>query len=213
MTDADSDRQDAPAARRNREAILAVLSEFLPRAGAALEIAGGTGQHVVAFAFAGASPEVTWQPSDPDPWARASIAAWTRSTGVGNVQPPADLDVTRADWHAALRQDFDLILCINLLHIVPWIACEGLMAGAARLLQPGGHLFLYGCFKRNRRHTADSNARFDRYLVSQDPEWGLRDLEAVVARAHAHGLTHARTVDMPANNLSVIFRQDRAPPH
>ncbi len=210
MADSDSRKLDAPAARRNREAILAVLTEFLPQAGAALEIAGGTGQHVVAFA--GARPDVAWQPNDPDPWARASIAAWTRSAGVGNVQPPADIDVTRADWHAALRQSFDLILCINLLHIVPWIACEGLMAGAARLLQPGGHLFLYGCFKRNRRHTAASNASFDRYLVSQDPEWGLRDLEAVVYRARAHGLTHARTVDMPANNLSVIFRRDRVPP-
>ncbi len=210
MTDSDSRRQDAPAARRNREAILAVLREFLPQAGAALEIAGGTGQHVVAFA--GANPDVTWQPSDPDPWARASIAAWTRSTGVGNVQPPADIDVGQADWHAALRQSFDLILCINLLHIVPWIACEGLMAGAAKLLNPGGHLFLYCCFKRNRRHTAESNASFDRFLLSQYPEWGVRDLEAVVARARAQGLTHARTVEMPANNLSVIFRQDRAPP-
>lgn len=210
MTDSDSDRQDAPAARRNRAAILAVLAEFLPQAGAALEIAGGTGQHVVAFA--GASPDVTWQPSDPDPWARASIAAWTGSAGVGNVRPPADVDVTQADWHAALGQSFDLILCINLLHIAPWIACEGLMAGAARLLKPGGHLFIYGCFKRNGRHTAASNERFDRFLVFQDPEWGVRDLEAVVACARAQGLTHARTVEMPSNNLSVIFRRDRAPP-
>jgi SAM-dependent methyltransferase len=210
MTGTDRHRQDAPAARRNRDAILAALSEFLPQAGAALEIAGGTGQHVVAFA--GASPDVTWQPSDPDPWARASIAAWTRSTGVGNVHPPADLDVTQADWHAALRQSFDLIVCINLLHVVPWVACEGLMAGAARLLKPGGHLFIYGCFKRNGRHMAESNERFDRFLVFQDPEWGVRDLEAVVACARAQGLTHARTVDMPANNLSVIFRRDQAPP-
>ena len=210
MTDSDSGRQDAPAARHNREAILAVLTEFVPKAGTALEIAGGTGQHVVAFA--GASPDVTWLPSDPDPWARASIAAWTRSAGLGNVHPPANLDVTEADWQATLRQTFDLIVCINLLHIAPWIACEGLMAGAARLLKPGGYLFIYGCFKRHGQHTAESNERFDRFLTSQDPRWGVRDLEEVIALAGIRRLRHARTVEMPANNLSVVFRQDRAPP-
>ena len=210
MTDSDSGRQDAPAARRNREAILAVLTEFLPQAGTALEIASGTGQHVVAFADA--NPNVTWLPSDPDPRVRASIAAWTRSAGVGNVRPPANIDVTKSEWHATVKQAFDLIVCINLLHIAPWIACEGLMAGAARLLKPDGHLFIYGCFKRHRQHSAESNERFDRFLTSQDPRWGVRDLEDVIAEAGIRGLRHARTVEMPANNLSVAFRQDRAPP-
>ena len=210
MTDSDSGRQDAPAARRNREAILAVLTEFLPQAGTALEIASGTGQHVVAFADA--NPNVTWLPSDPDPRVRASIAAWTRSAGVGNVRPPANIDVTKSEWHATVNQAFDLIVCFNLLHVAPWIACEGLMAGTARLLKPGGHLFIYGCFKRNGQHTAQSNERFDRLLTSQDPRCGVRDLEDVIAEAGIRGLRHARTVEMPANNHSVAFRQDRAPP-
>lgn len=203
-------RQDAPAARRNCGPILAVLTGFLPETGTALEIASGTGQHVVAFAAA--NPNLTWLPSDPDPLARASIAAWTGCSGLGNVCPPTDIDVTEPEWHAALRQTFDLIACINLLHIAPWSACEGLMAGAAKLLKPGGHLFVYGCFRRHGRHTAESNARFDRLLAWQDPRWGVRDLEAVVAEARSHGLRHVRTEEMPANNLSVVFRRERTSP-
>ncbi len=128
------------------------------------------------------------------------------------MKTPANIDVTEADWHATLRQAFDLIVCINLLHIAPWIACEGLMAGAARLLKPGGHLFIYGCFKRHGQHSAESNERFDRLLTSLDPRWGVRDLEDVIAEAGIRRLMHARTVEMPAKNLSVAFRQDRAPP-
>ncbi len=198
-------KHDAPAVRRNCEAILAVLTEFLPETGTVLEIASGTGQHVTAFA--GANPNVTWLPSDPDPRARSSIEAWVRSAGVGNVRPPANIDVTRSDWVASVPESVHLILCINLLQISPWTACEGLMAGAAKLLKPGGQLFIYGCFKRGGQHTAASNERFHESLVYRNPQWGVRDLEAVIACARVQGLVFEKIMEMPVNNLSVAFRQ------
>ena len=201
------DRHDAPSARRNLDVIVAVLREVLPPEGAALEIASGTGQHVVAFAQA--FPAMAWQPSDPDPQARASIAAWIGAARVGNVRAPVALDVAQAGWHADLGARFDAMLAINLLHIAPWSACEGLMAGAARLLGPRGLLYLYGAYKRDGRHTAPSNDAFDRSLCFRDPAWGVRDLEAVAACAEDNGLSLDRVIAMPANNFSVIFRRSR----
>jgi hypothetical protein len=197
-------RHYAPAAERNAGPILDVLGRHLPAAGVILEIGSGTGQHVIAFAVA--HPELTWQPSDPDPAARASIAAWTAAAGVSNVLPPLDLDVTAEDWARALAGAVQGIICINLLHIAPGAACAGLMAGAAALLASAAPLYLYGPFKQGGRHTAPSNATFDRYLRACDPAWGLRDLDAVVGCAADHGLELVEVVPMPANNLSVVLR-------
>ena len=202
-------KHDAPAARRNLEPILAVLRGVLPPAGTVLEIASGTGQHIVAFART--YPMLRWLPSDPDPRSRASIAAWIEATGVAGVDPPRDVDVTAADWPTVLGGPLDAILCINLLHISPWSACEGLIEGAARLLEPGAPLYLYGAFKREGRHTAPSNAEFDRSLRFRNPAWGVRDLEVVAACAEANGLSLDKVVEMPANNLSVVLRQRRSP--
>jgi hypothetical protein len=198
-------RQYAPAAERNAGPILDVLASHLPRTGTILEIGSGTGQHVIAFAAA--YPNLRWQPSDPDPAARASIAAWTAAADLANVSPPLDLDVTGEDWTRRLDPPLQSIVCINLLHIAPWATCAGLMAGAAALLEPRAAIYLYGPFKQGGRHTAPSNAQFDRYLRAYDPNWGVRDVEAVIETAGHHGLDPVDIVPMPANNLSIVLRR------
>jgi hypothetical protein len=198
-------RQYAPASARNTGPICETLGRYLPASGTLLEIGSGTGQHVVAFAAA--HPELIWQPSDPDPELRASIAAWTAAGGLANVRPPLDLDVTAERWERKLDGPLAGIVCINLVHIAPFAACAGLMAGAAALLEPAAPLYLYGPFKRGGTHTAPSNAAFDRILRAHDPAWGVRDLEAVADCAAVHGLHLVEAASMPANNLSVILRR------
>ena len=191
----------APAAERNKEPILTVLRHVLPRTGLALEIASGTGQHVVHFAQA--LPDLTWQPSDPDSELRASIRAWIAQTGVSNVRAPLDLDVCRQPWPIDAA---DAVVCINMIHIAPWTATTALMAGVSRLLPVSGVLLLYGPYRREGRHTAPSNEAFDRSLRSSNPDWGVRDLEAVAEAATSHGLALQDVIVMPANNLCVVFR-------
>ncbi len=196
------ERLIAPAAARNRDVILDVLRPLLPASGLVLEIASGTGEHVAHFAHA--TPHLTWQPSDPMPQARASIAAWAAEAGLATIRPPLALDASSPDWPLAQA---DAILCINMIHISPWEATQGLMRGAGALLPPGGRLFLYGPYRRAGVPTAPSNEAFDADLRRRDPRWGLRDLEAVAACAAAHGIALEQMVEMPANNLLVIFRQ------
>lgn len=200
--DARDAKRYAPATERNRVPIRDVLARVLPARGLALEIASGTGEHA-AF-FAREFPALDWQPSDPDAANRASIAAWRDAAGLANLRPPVPLDATAADWGVAAA---DAVLCINMIHIAPWAAAAGLAAGAGRLLPPGGLLFLYGPFKRGGRHTAPSNEAFDESLRRQNPDWGVRDLDAVAALAGEHGFALAETVAMPANNLSLVFRR------
>jgi hypothetical protein len=153
--------------------------------------------------FARALPALVFRPSDPDPENRASIAAWIAAEKLANVRPPVDLDTTAKKWPVATA---DAILCANMIHIAPWAACEGLIAGAARTLFPGGFLHLYGPFKRDGKHTAPSNAEFDASLKARNAEWGVRDLDAVEALARHAGFGAADVVRQPANNLSVFFR-------
>jgi SAM-dependent methyltransferase len=195
-------RRFAPAAARNRDPILAALRPRLPGAGLVLEVASGSGEH--AIHLAAALPALTFQPSDPDPGARASIDAWAAKAGLANIRPALALDAAAADWPAAAA---DAVVCINMIHIAPWAACEGLVRGAARLLPAGGPLILYGPYRRGGRHTAPSNAAFDADLRARDPAWGVRDLEAVAALAAAEGFGPPEAVEMPANNLTVIFRR------
>lgn len=193
-------RQSAPAADRNKGPILEVLERVLPETGLVVEIASGTGQHVVHFAKA--LPRLTWQPTEPDPRMRRSIAAWLAESGLSNVLEPLDLDVCRADWPV---ERADAVVCINMVHISPWRATEQLIAGCGRLLGRGGILFLYGPYRRAGRHTAPSNGAFDQSLRQRDPEWGVRDLETVVETAERHGLALSEVVEMPANNLSLVL--------
>jgi hypothetical protein len=193
----------APAVARNRDPILAVLRDVLPAAGIVLEIASGSGEHAVHFAAA--LPHLAWQPTDPDSEARGSIAAHAARAGLANLLPPLELDASAPVWPVTRA---DALVSINMIHIAPWRATQGLMAGAARLLSAGSPLYLYGPYREHGRHTAPSNAAFDASLQARNPAWGVRDLDAVVALAAEHGLTLQHTVAMPANNLSVIFRRN-----
>ena len=195
-------RQHAPAAERNREPIAAVLREVLPKRGFVLEVASGTGQHA-AF-FAGLFPHLDWLPSDPDPDALASIAAWREEAGANNLRPPILLDAESDPWPVARA---DAMLCVNMIHISPWTATLGLLRGAGALLPPGGPLILYGPYRRAGVPTAPSNEAFDRSLKSRDPEWGLRELEAVIAAAEKQGFAFDRLFEMPANNVTAVFRR------
>ena len=199
-------RRYAPAAARNREPIRAALEPYLPRQGLLLEIASGSGEHVVhlAAAAAAAGSALEFQPTDPDPDARASIDAWVLALGLDNVRPALALDASSSSWPVASA---DVILCINMIHIAPWQAAVGLIAGAGRVLGAQGTFFLYGPFRRDWQHTAPSNARFDADLRRQDPAWGVRDLEAVAALAAAAGFAPPIVESLPANNLAVIFRR------
>jgi SAM-dependent methyltransferase len=190
------------SADRNKGPILAVLERVLPASGLVLEIGSGTGQHVAHFARA--LPGLTWQPSDPDPEFRKSVAKWIAAERLANIQAPADLDVGSVPWPVSRA---DAVLSINMIHVAPWPATPALLDGASAILSGGGVLFLYGPYRRLGAHTAPSNAAFDASLRAQDPEWGLRDLEAVVELAGAAGFELAEVVEMPANNFSVVFRK------
>jgi hypothetical protein len=192
----------APATARNREPILAVLREVMPQRGTVLEIASGTGEHAVFFAAA--FPHLIWQPSDPNADARDSIAAHATLAKLNNLRPPLALDAAAPEWPVAAA---DAIICINMIHIAPWSAAEGLMAGAGRLKPEV--LFLYGPFRENGAHTAPSNEAFEGWLKAQDPAFGVRDLEDVTALAARSGYALDRRIAMPANNLSLIFRRNR----
>jgi hypothetical protein len=194
-------RRHAPAAERNREPILSVLRDRFPSRGIVLEIASGTGQHVAHFARA--LPALDWQPSELDPQAHGSIDAWT--VGLHNVRPAVTLDVTSPSWGLPV---YDAIFNANMIHIAPWEACVGILRGAREHLRAGGILALYGPFKVGGQHTAPSNASFDASLRQRDPQWGIRDLEAVASLADDHQLGLRERVEMPANNQMLIF--DRA---
>jgi Protein of unknown function (DUF938) len=196
------ERLYAPATERNREAILSVLKSVLPTHGKVLEIASGTGEHITFWAphF----PELTWQPSDPDPMHVASIASWMKQLPSANILSPLQLDVMNEAWGI---DAVDVILCINMIHIAPWEACLGLLRGAQSLLAKGGLLYLYGPFKQQGKHTAPSNESFDLSLRAQESSWGVRDLEEVIDVAQQHDLHFQQVIPMPANNLSVVFRR------
>lgn len=192
----------APATLRNREPILAALRRLLPGAGRVLEIAAGSGEHAVHFA--GALSHLVWQPSDPDPQALASIAAHRAAAGLPNLEAPLSLDACAPVWPI---ETAEAVIAINMIHIAPPEASEGLMAGAGRVLAPGGILFLYGPFVEDGVETAPSNRAFDADLRRRDPSWGLRDLGCVAETGRRHGLLLEERIVMPANNLGIVFRK------
>ena len=189
------------ASRRNRGPILEVLKRVLPVAGRVLEVGSGHGEHAVYFSAN--LPRLIWQTSDQAPESRAVLAARAEGDGPG-LPPPLDLDLASATWPVSTAA---AMVAINVIHISPWAACVGLMAGAGRVLEPGGVLYLYGAFRVGGRHTAPSNQAFDETLRRRNPQWGVRDLGEVAAEAAPNGLRLADTVEMPNNNLSVVFKK------
>lgn len=196
-------RSSAPAALRNRKPIADVLADWLPESGLVLEVASGTGEHA-AF-FARRFPALDWQPSDCDAAALESIRAWAAHEKLSNLHPPLVIDASLPDWPIDRA---DALFNANMAHISPWTATLGLIAGAARVLGPGGALILYGPWLKNDIETAPSNLAFDADLRRRDPEWGLRRVEDFAAAAAAKALRLAEWRKMPANNLMLLFRRD-----
>jgi SAM-dependent methyltransferase len=198
-------RMFSPTVARNSAPILilTVLKRLLPSHGLVLEIGCGTGEHAVHFAEA--MPSLTWLPSDPDADSRASTASWIKFTGLSNVLPPLDIDVCAKAWGLEQTAPFDAIVSLNMIHISPWAASLGLFAGAGRLLRGGGLLFLYGPFMRDGVHNAPSNVAFDASLKARNPSWGLRDIADLVRVGASAGLSLHETIEMPANNTSLVF--------
>ena len=195
-------RREAPAVARNRDPILEVLRRHLPPKGLVLEFASGTGEH--AMHFAAALPHLTFQPSDPNESARASVDDWARTRGLANVRPALALDAAAGKWPV---EGVSAILCINMIHISPWAATVGLVEGAGDALPTDGVLFLYGPYRRAGVATAPSNEAFDADLRSRNADWGLRQLEEVEVLAGRHGFGAPTVIEMPANNLSLILRK------
>jgi SAM-dependent methyltransferase len=192
----------SPAVARNRDAILDVLRPLLAPGVRVLEVAAGSGEH--ALWFSTALPEVPWLPTDASPAALASIEAWRSLQGPPNLQAALALDA--ADPASWPEGPFGAVVCINMMHISPWAATLGLLAGAARSLAPGGVLVLYGPFREADAPFAPSNAAFDADLRTRNPEWGVRELSCVVEAAGAEGLHFEASTRLPANNLAVVFR-------
>jgi len=192
----------APATMRNRDAIVAVLRDVLPSTGRILEVASGTGEHAVYFGQQ--FPDLSFQPSDPDPANLESITAWTNRENVSNVLSPLPLNALTSDW------DIDqpaAILCINMIHIAPWEATIGLFNNAAELLRPSAPLYLYGPYFRKGVETAQGNLDFERSLKSRNLQWGIRDVADIDALAAQSGFKRQNLIEMPANNISLIYHR------
>lgn len=202
-------RLDGAAFHRNHAAISRALEPFLQRGGGdVLEVGSGTGQHVMHFAEH--LPDITWWPSDLNDAHLQSIEAWRLHTGRANVRPPMRIDLSDPEWCAELLdgrgpRELRAVVCANVLHIAPWSVAVGLIAGAARYLRADGQLFIYGAFKRGGKHTAASNEAFDASLRSGNPEWGVRDVDDLDELARQHGLALGEIIEMPANNLVLVF--------
>ncbi|HET9810848.1 MAG TPA: DUF938 domain-containing protein [Sphingomicrobium sp.] len=195
-------RRSAPAATRNREPIAQVLEQWLPESGLVLEVASGTGEH--AAYFAERFPKLEWQPSDLDPGALESIRAWRREAALANLREPVELDCSASNWPIDRA---DAVLNVNMAHISPWAASLGLIEGAARILDAGSPLILYGPWLSDSVETAPSNAAFDSDLKRRNPEWGLRKIEDLAAEAARRGFHFEEQRQMPANNFMLLFRK------
>ena len=192
----------SPSVTRNRDPILTVLRRLLPQSATVLEIASGTGEHAVYFAAA--LPHLQWQPTDYEEQALSSIAAHRAASGLSNLLAPLMLDAATPEWPV---KQVDAVVAINMLQVSPWRVVQGLMAGAGRVISPGGILYLYGPFKENGAHTAPGNEAFDQNLRLRNPEWGVRDIEEVADLARTYGLDLVEQVLMPDNNLSLVFQR------
>ena len=195
-------KRHAPATARNSEPLAEVLAKELPETGLVLEVASGTGEHAVFFSRR--FPALDWQPTDPDGDALSSIRSWAEEAGCGNLKEPLELDAVAADWPVGKA---DAVVCINMVHISPWAASEGLFVGASRVLEEGAPLVLYGPFFEEARDPAPSNLAFDQSLRSRNPSWGIRSVEQLDKMAGHTGFRREGRYEMPANNLTLVFRR------
>ncbi len=202
---AEDARLFSPSAARNRDVIADVAARLLPKSAKVIEIGCGTGEHAAAIVTA--RPDLSWLPTDLDAASRASAQAHAAALSLTQIAPAIALDARAEEWGVEEQTPFDGLVCCNVIHIAPWEVALGVIAGAQRLLRPGGVLYFYGPFKRGGEHTAPSNAAFDESLRSRDPSWGVRDLDEVQREAEARDLRLREVVEMPANNLSVIFER------
>jgi cyclopropane fatty-acyl-phospholipid synthase-like methyltransferase len=194
--------RSAPAALRNREPIADVLADWLPERGLVLEIASGTGEHVVYFAER--FPDLEWQPTDFHPDALATIRSRCAEARLGNIRSPLVLDAASSDWPITAA---GAVLSINMVHISAWKSALGLLDGAQRILPLGGALILYGPWLSDDFETAPSNLDFDSDLKIRNPAWGLRRVEDFAREALARGLVLEQARKMPANNLMFLLRR------
>ena len=204
---AEDGRRYSPSIGRNKDVVCDTFMRHMPKAGRILEIASGTGEHGAHITQA--APSILWTYSDIDPDSRASQAAWRASADHARLNGPLTLDTTASRWgEAETGVGWDGMFCANMIHIAPFEAATGLFEGAGRIIAPKGRLMLYGPFARGGE-IAPSNARFSEDLKRRDPRWGVRDLDLdIVPFAQKAGLSVADIIDMPANNLSVIFQRD-----
>ena len=196
-------KRHAPATARNSEPIARVLGDELPESGLVLEVASGTGEHAVFMARR--FPALTWQPSDADVEALASVDSYADEAGLANLHPAVALDAASSNWPLDRA---DAVVCINMVHISPWKATEGLFAGAKRLLSEGAPLVLYGPYIEPEIDTSESNLQFDASLKVRDPRWGLRSTRDMDSLASQCDFTRTARYEMPANNLMLVYRAD-----
>ena len=203
----EDNRQFAESSQKNRQVILDVLLQYIKDDGGnVLEIAAGTGEHSVFFALN--FPQKLWFPTDISDRAILSIKSWIEFTKIPNIQQPRITNVQNDGWESDFEgNNISTILCINMIHIAPWEACLGLLKGAGKILKKGGILYFYGAYKQGGEHTSESNAKFDESLRGRNESWGVRNLETVIEEASLHQLSFVQIVQMPSNNLSVIFQK------
>jgi len=196
------------ATKRNKKYIGDILSTILLKQGSVLEIGSGSGEHGIEFQKR--FPEIIWQTSDPE-WAhRKSITSWINHENLSIKMPkPLNIDVIKIPWKIPSRLIDSLqgIISINMIHIAPWKCTESLFKESSKLLKDGKFLMLYGPFKIENKHTSESNNFFDKSLKRQNNDWGLRNLEEVNEIAMINSFNKAQLIEMPAENLILIYRK------
>ena len=202
-----NDRLYFPATLRNRVPIYEVLKKYIPDQGLVLELGSGSGEHGVFLQ--NSFPSITWQTSDPELVHRKSIASWILHEGLSSKMPkPLDIDVANRPWPISnkIKSSIRGIVCINMIHISPWSCTKALFEESKFLLKKSHFLMLYGPFFKKEKENAESNLNFDKSLKSRNPHWGVRHLHRVNDIALRNNFELHKTIVMPSNNFSVIYR-------
>ena len=195
----------APSAERNRTPIVNLIKQIAPKSGEALEIASGTGQHIVKLALS--LPNLSWSPSEVDEERIKSISAWIKAENLSNIKPPLYLDATETGWSKSIPQS-DFILLVNLLHLISWNETEILISELSKALKTHGIALIYGPFMRNGELTSEGDRNFHASLTQTDPDIGYKDDLDMQTLFSNSGLSCLEKVGMPANNLAFVLQKD-----